>query len=112
MKKLLFAVMILALFSCKKENKVNNSENGGPLNFISLTVADSVLHVNVPSLFKANATGAGLTYTWSCDWGTFIGSGANIQWVACHSAIIPVSCTVSDASSQSQTKTINVKVEP
>jgi len=111
MKKVLAVIIVFSLFACQKEKKVVLTGNETPLNFISLVAADSVLHVNVPATFIATATGDGLTYTWSCDWGTFIGSGAQIQWVACHQSTIPITCIVEDMYNRSQSKTIEVKVK-
>lgn len=104
--------MVFAVFACKKEKKSDTPpDSATPLNFISLTVSDSILYVNIPTTITATATGDELTYTWSAEWGTFIGSGAVVQWSACHAATFVITCKVEDKYHQSQTKNLNVKVK-
>lgn len=110
MKKLIIIIIVFAVFACKKKSDTP-PDSATPLNFISLTVADSVLYVNVPATFTATATGDDLTYTWSSEWGTFIGSGAVVQWSACHADKFTITCIVEDKYNQSQTKNLDVKVK-
>jgi hypothetical protein len=111
MKKVIFALLIIGLFSCKKENEPVPTDTSTPLSFTGITVVDSVLYVNTPARFIANATGDDLTYTWFAEWGTFIGSGAEVRWSACHASTFTINCKVEDKYHQTQTKTLDVKVK-
>ena len=86
MKKVFLLVCLSALIifgACKK-----NPGAGSPLKFISLVAADSVVKVNEATTITANATGDGLTYQWTKSYGTFVGSGATVQWFVCHQAAL------------------------
>ena len=112
MKKILFVLIAVSLFACKKkEENIIPPDNATPLSFVDITKVDSILYVNTPASFIANATGDDLTFTWFAEWGTFIGSGAEIKWSACHADQFTINCTVEDKYHQTQTKSIDVKVK-
>jgi hypothetical protein len=112
MKKIFFVLIAVSLFACKKKDEIIiPSDTATPLSFVDITKVDSTLYVNTPAPFIANATGDELTYTWFAEWGTFIGSGSEIRWSACHASSFTINCTVEDKYHQTQTKSIDVKVK-
>ncbi len=101
-------VLIIALASCSKSSSTPDNSSG-VFKFTSLVAKDSLLKVNAITTLTATATGAGLTYTWTCDFGTFIGSGNAVQWTVCHADKFTINCTVTDQNSNSASKTITIR---
>jgi hypothetical protein len=102
---ILFLAVIVIMASCAKEK----TGSGAELKFSSLSAADTVIKVNDITSVTAVATGDGLTYTWTASYGTFVGSGANVQWTVCHQAKFNISCVVKDQYGKSEKKTIVVR---
>ena len=101
-------VLIVALASCKKSSTTPDSSSG-TFKFTSIVANDTVILVNEVTTLTANATGEGLTYTWTCDFGTFIGSGNTVQWTVCHADNFIINCTVTDKNSNSASKAITIR---
>jgi hypothetical protein len=95
--------------ACSKSDTQPEQTTGSTFNYSSLIAADTLLKVNDITTVKANATGEGLTYKWTASYGTFVGSGAEVQWTVCHSAKFNISCQVTDQYNHSETKTIVVR---
>jgi hypothetical protein len=115
MKKfVLLTGIVLAIFlsSCSKKSATPDSSTG-PFKFVSLVASDSVIAVNDATTLTATATGDGLTYTWTCDFGSFIpnGSGVNstIGWTVCHADNFTIHCTIKDRNNNSETKDIIIR---
>ena len=111
MKKLFILLgmsTLVFIFACSKSN-TTPSTNTTPLKFESLVANDSVLKVNAITTVNATASGEGLTYKWTASYGTFIGSGAKVQWTVCHSDRFSITCEVKDQNNNSQSKTIYIR---
>ena len=68
-----------------------------------------VIKVNDITTITANAIGDGLTYKWSATYGTFIGSGQQVQWTVCHQAKFTITCQVTDQNNNSETKQVVIR---
>lgn len=100
-------LLSIALFSaCSKED---TTPTGNNLNFISLTATDTLIKVNGLTTITANAAGDGLTYNWSANYGTFVGSGQQVQWTVCHKDKFTITCEIKDQNNQSQKKQIVIR---
>ena len=99
----------LALLSCSK-SKTDPINNGTEFKFVSLVPNDTVLPVNGLTTIKASATGTGLTFHWTASYGTFIGSGATVQWTVCHADKFTITCQVTDNSGNADTKEVKINV--
>jgi hypothetical protein len=101
-------VILVALAACKKSSTTPDN-NSGAFKFTSLVSNDTVIKVNEVANLTANATGEGLTFTWTCDFGTFIGSGNAVQWTVCHADNFTINCAVTDKNGNSATKSIVIR---
>ena len=111
MKKLftLFAMAALVIvFACGKSS-TTPSNNSTSLKFENLVANDTVLKVNGVTSITAQVQGDGLTYTWTASYGTFIGSGAKVQWTVCHSEKFTITCTVKDKNNKSDSKSVTIR---
>jgi hypothetical protein len=113
MKKvvLLFTAIVLTVtfFACKKSSSGTDSP-GGAFSFTNLSISDTSMKVNEITTVTANATGTNLSYHWTASYGTFIGSGAKVQWTVCHSDIFTITCEVSDDNGNKESKTVSIAV--
>ena len=113
MKKILLyssILVLIAIVSCSKSKSSPGESNGPKFNFISLTASDSTMTVNGVLAITATATGSGLKYKWSSDYGTVIGSGSSVQWTVCHPDDFYIGCEVTDGSGNSGKKEIKIHV--
>jgi hypothetical protein len=111
MKKILIfssIVMVLLSAACKKSSTTDNT-TGSEFKFTSLVAADTLIKVNAITSVTASAAGDGLTYKWSASYGTFVGSGATVQWTVCHQDKFTITCQVSDKYNHSETKSVVVR---
>lgn len=111
MKKfLLFSlvVMIAALAACHKSSTTPDNSSAA-LKFNSLIANDTVIKVDEITTLIATASGEELTYTWTCDFGTFIGSGNTVQWTVCHADNFTINCTVKDKNNNTESKAIIIR---
>ncbi|MCX6243285.1 MAG: hypothetical protein NTU98_01155 [Bacteroidetes bacterium] len=107
MKKTILFISLLAfvaVVSCSKSSSTPTESNGSTFKFVSLTPSDSIMTVNGILTIMANATGTGLKFKWTADYGTFIGSGSSVQWTVCHSDNFHIQCEVTDANGNSDKK--------
>ena len=110
-----FILGIVALGSCKKADPPvdddNNNDTVPPkvLAFDSLTTAN-VVHMNETVDINAFADGDDLTYTWTIDIGTLLGTGSVVTFTACCEGMHNITCTVSDKYGATQAKSITIKV--
>ena len=104
-------VTIVILASCSKNKTTADPGTGStPYKFNSLSATDTVVKVNDLTTLKAVASGDGLTYEWTSDYGTFApGSGATREWSVCHEDKFTISCKVTDKYNHAETKTIVVR---
>ncbi|MDP1623131.1 MAG: hypothetical protein Q8M08_12420 [Bacteroidales bacterium] len=102
-------VTVVILASCSKSKTTPDPGPGENFRFSSLVAADTVIKVNDITTVTAGATGDGLTYKWTASYGTFIGSGASVQWTVCHQDKFTITCQVSDQYNHSETKSIIVR---
>ncbi|MFA4851593.1 MAG: hypothetical protein WC868_11185 [Bacteroidales bacterium] len=108
---LTFFFLVVAFSACKKDKTQPSDEaNSQPLVYTSLIAQDTSILVGVFVTISATATGDELTYTWSSDYGSFLGSGASVQWVACHAADHVINCEVKDKYNNSATKSVVIHV--
>lgn len=101
-------VLMVVLAACHKSS-TNPENSSGTFKFSGLVSNDTVIAVNQVATIRANATGEGLTYTWTCDFGTFIGSGSTVQWTVCHADNFTINCTVTDKNSNTASKSIIIR---
>jgi hypothetical protein len=101
--------VIVIMASCSKSSTAPDPGTGAEFKFTSLAAADTVIKVNDITSVTAQATGDNLTYTWTASYGTFVGSGATVQWTVCHQAKFNISCVVTDKYNHSEKKTIVVR---
>ncbi|MEI6433405.1 MAG: hypothetical protein WCP32_01075 [Bacteroidota bacterium] len=110
MKKILSILCLISVFlggaACSKKESAPSET---VLTFNSLAAADTVIKVNDITTITANANGDGITYKWSATYGTFIGSGAQVQWTVCHEAKFTITCEVTDQNNNSETKQIVIR---
>jgi len=114
MKKNIFfiaLILVVAVFSSCKKDKTPEAPIQKPLTFTLLSSSNDSMFVGDITTLTAVATGDGLTYTWSSEWGTFVGSGASVQWSACHAALFTVYCEVKDKYNASIKKSIFINVK-
>lgn len=103
-------VAFFTLTGCNKSEK-ESAGAGTNFKFVSLSVADTLMKVNAVTIITANATGEGLTYTWTSEFGTFVGSGSSVQWTVCHADRFKITCEVKDNANHSESKDIYVRTE-
>jgi hypothetical protein len=111
MKKLLSIVCLLTLIvlaACSKSDSSSDPASGNPLEYNSLVAADTLIRVNDITTITANAAGDGLTYKWSASYGTFVGSGAAVQWTVCHKDKFTITCQVTDKYNHTASKSVIV----
>ena len=99
----------LALASCKKENTIITTE----LKFISLTASEKNIYVGGSTTITAEVEGEGLVYSWSATAGDIIGSGKSVIYAAsaCCSGSNKITCSVTDAASNSAVNLITINVQ-
>ena len=102
-------MIILAAAACKKSSTTPDAGAGANFKYTSLVAADTVIKVNDITTITAMAAGDGLSYKWTANYGTFVGSGATVQWTVCHQARFTINCEVTDKYSHAETKTIIVR---
>ncbi|MEI7661659.1 MAG: hypothetical protein WCK34_05665 [Bacteroidota bacterium] len=106
---ILFGIfIILAGAACKKSSSADTA-SGSTLKFTKLMAADTVIKVNDATTITAVASGDGLSYKWTASYGTFIGSGATVQWTVCHQDKFSINCEVTDKYNHAETKNIVVR---
>jgi hypothetical protein len=108
---MLCLVSLVIVAACSKSSTTPDPSTGDNFQFSSLVAADTVLKVNAITTITANATGSGLSYKWSATYGTFIGTGATVQWTVCHQANFKITCVVSDDNNHAETKSIIVRTQ-
>jgi len=101
---LILGLGILVTFMACKKSSTTPPDGLTTLKFTSLVAKDTLIKVNDVTTITANATGEGLTYTWTADFGTFIGSGNTVQWTVCHSDKFTITCKVTDKNNLADTK--------
>jgi hypothetical protein len=101
--------LIVVLAACSKSSSPTPDNSSGTFKFTSLVANDTVIKVDDVTTLTATATGEGLTYTWTCDFGTFIGSGNIVQWTVCHADNFTIHCTVTDKNNNSGSKNIIIR---
>lgn len=103
--------VLVIIAACSKSSDPAPENPGVTFKFSSLIVQDTVIKVNDVTTITANATGDGITYTWTADFGTFIGSGNTVQWTVCHADKFTISCKVTDKNNNSETKNVVVRTQ-
>ena len=104
------AVLLVTVAACKKSSDPAPPANTGvEFKFVSLSASDSTLKVNGVLNITATATGSNLKYKWSATYGTFIGSGQNVQYTVCHADKFCITCQISDDQGHSDSKDIYVR---
>jgi hypothetical protein len=102
-------LIILVTAACKKSSTNPDPAAGANFKFSEIVAADTVIKVNDITTLTAVATGDGLSYKWTANYGTFVGSGSTVQWTVCHQAKFTINCEVTDQYSHAETKTIIVR---
>jgi len=102
----LLIFIALSFSSCKKDNKNTDLLDDTPLNFISLSVPDTVFRISTYISITATATGKDLEYIWSYDDGIILGNGNEVQYSACCEGVYKVTCKIKDYKNRTETKSI------
>jgi len=114
MRKVFTSLCLITLVifaACSKSETTPDPGAGSNFKFNSLVAADTVIKVNDVTTITANAVGDGLSYKWTASYGTFVGSGATVQWTVCHQDKFTINCEVTDQFNHSETKTVIVRSE-
>jgi hypothetical protein len=111
MKKyfLLLVILLIVAFSACKKSSTDTSTSSATFKFTGLVTNDTLIKVDDVATISAIATGEELTYTWTCDFGTFIGSGATVQWTVCHADNFTINCKVTDKNKNSDSRNIIIR---
>lgn len=129
MKYILSIFIIVAFFSCKHEGCTDPEalnydskakEDDGSceydtivsLNFIGLIALDDTISPGTSTDITASVEGTGLTYQWESSGGDLLGTGNIISFTAtpCMYGEYSVTCTVSDYSNSSSSKSTKIYV--
>jgi len=102
-------LVAIAFFTACKKSSSTDTPADTPLVFSSLTAADTLVKVNQLTTITAAANGDGLTYKWTASYGTFVGSGATVQWTVCHASRFTITCEVKDKYNHAEKKTIAIR---
>ena len=103
---ILICIVILFTTACKKEEVVPVS--GVALEYKSLKAEQDTLVTGNKTKIIAVVTGSNITYKWSGPVGIISGSGSEVFFFACCPGNHPITCTVSDATGKSESKTVNI----
>ena len=112
-----FRILILAtlmpLLFAASCNKDDNAADDLPLVFESLTAEHDTIPVGGTTRITARATGSKLTYSWSANMGTILGSGEQITYATdpCQAGEYAITCKVQDAKGASEEKSVKVFVK-
>jgi len=116
MKKL-SGLLILLLFVTSCETDEYQGPNDGnneimPLAFYSLTTDKDTVTAGETATITANATGFNLTYAWSATAGSILGSGNKVSYASCscNAGENIITCTVTDAYNDSDSKGVSIFV--
>ncbi|TAL69882.1 MAG: hypothetical protein EPN82_04495 [Bacteroidetes bacterium] len=104
---ILISLLVITLIGCKKEESPTNPKT---FTFVSLTASKTEIDINEFTDITATATGENLTYRWSCTEGAIFDNGPKVQFSICHATTVRITCIVSDASGNSESKDINIKI--
>lgn len=107
-----FALLLIVVAgltaACTKSSDDPQPPAGSNFTFSSLQASDTIVKVNGLITLTADAAGEGLAYKWSATYGTFVGSGATVQWTVCHKATFTITCQVTDKYNHSESKSVVV----
>jgi hypothetical protein len=109
---IIFALAVFSAYSCKKDDNSTDQTTGTPFEYRSLSASDTVSKISSFVTLTADASGDGLTYTWIPEFGSVVGSGASVQWAACHSDFFTITCEVADSHGAKESKSVVVHVKP
>lgn len=110
---LLATLLVLFVASCKKETEDPPPvDQRTPLVFNELSASADTVRVSEYTTLTATATGDELTFTWTPEYGTIIGSGASVQWNVCHPDIFTITCEVQDKYGEKLSKSVDIHVNP
>lgn len=106
-------LFLFTLAACQKENDdpPPPADQRNPLNFSELSVSSATVRVAEYVTLTAIASGDGLTYKWTPEYGTIIGSGSTVQWNVCHPDDFTIECEVSDQYGEVQKKSVIIHVQ-
>ena len=104
-------MVLVSIVSCKKSESTPSPSAGNDFKFVSLVAADTVMTVNAVTTITANATGQGLSYKWTAEYGTFIGSGNSVQWTVCHSDKFKITCEITDEANHTESKDVYIRTQ-
>mgnify|MGYP000223704297 CR=1 FL=1 len=112
MKKTVYLFALIALITtvlgCKKEEATKPVSVA--LNFESLSAESETITLNASTGLHAVATGENITYSWTLDIGTIIGSGSDVTFNGCCTGEHHITCTVNDSGGNSAVKEITIYV--
>jgi len=109
-------LIAVALTGCKEDDTpAGDCDGHDPLSFISLVAEDDIIEAGESTTVTATAEGYELTYEWTASTGyIFAGDSENvITYTAspCSIGDITITCEVTDACGNSETKRIIIVVQ-
>ena len=102
-------IILVSFTACKKSESTTASNTGADFKYISLVANDTIMHLTDVATITATATGDGLKYEWSSDFGSFVGSGSSVQWTVCHADRFRITCKVSDSNNHTESKDVYIR---
>lgn len=118
------AILLMVLFSCKKESPANlpigvshnypvsggaSYSPGGPFSFTKLEASPATISKGSVSKISAYATGTNLTFNWSTPHGDIFGTGPSVYYSDSCVGTYSVTCTVKDGTN-SVTLTVTITI--
>ena len=112
MKYLLPLIFITCLFFTNCSEEVEIEEPIQELIFHSLTIGKDTIAPGENTKVTASASGSKLSYYWSASKGDILGSGKEVIYASspCHVGKNKITCTVTNDTNKSETKTVDIVV--
>jgi len=116
MKKISGLLMLLLFFTSCETDEYQRTDDGNNeiilLAFYSLTTDKDTVTAGETATITATATGYNLTYAWSATAGSILGSGNKVRYTSCscNAGENIITCTVTDAYNDSDSKGVSIFV--
>ena len=109
-RTLIFILIFLLFCFCSKKNE--ELEPVQEFVYQSLIAERDTIFPGEETKIKATATGSNLSYFWSATKGDILGFGAEVIYASspCHIGKNQITCKITDANNQSESKTLDIVV--
>ncbi len=104
--------ILFILFSCNDDTGNENTEHQ-ELIYESLSAEADTINSRETTKIMAVAEGFQLSYYWSANAGSILGSGPEVSFAStpCQSGMAKITCKIKDGYNQSESKTLTVFVQ-